>query len=98
MGLAVGWFVGLVVVWFVGLVVDLICVANGGWVWFMWFVFCLFVLWGIGKSIEERNCRRKKAGEEGRREKQIWRRGERKNYIKNLGNGGILGVVKKINK
>jgi hypothetical protein len=40
----------------------------------------------IRKAVEERNYRRKKAGEEGRREKKSDREEREKMILKNLGN------------
>jgi hypothetical protein len=88
--------VGLVVGLICGL--DLCCKRWLGLIYVICFLFVCIVRSRIGKAVEERNCRRKKAGEEGRREKKSDEEEREKIILKNLENEGILGVVKKINK
>ena len=50
---------------------DLCCKWWLALIYVICFLFVCIVRSRIGKEVEERNCRRKKAGEEGRREKKF---------------------------
>jgi hypothetical protein len=88
--------VGLVVGLICGL--DLCCKRWLGLIYVICFLFVCIVRSRIGKAVEERNCRRKKVGEEGIREKKSNGEEREKMILKNLGKEGILRIVKKINK
>jgi hypothetical protein len=73
---------------------DLCCKWWLDLIYVICFLFVYIVRSRIRKAVEERNCRRKKAGE-GRREKKSDKEEREKMKLKNLVNGGILRVVKK---
>ena len=67
-GLICGFGCGLICGFGCGL--DLCCKRWLGLIYVICILFVCIVQSRIGKAVEERNCRRKKVGEEGRREKK----------------------------